>query len=273
MTEQQPSPVNRVVVALDSPLGNLELLETAGAVAARTGARLVVRFVEDSELIHAAALSFTREIDRVSGAERDWTVHRMQRVWRAQQVVLRRALARVAGTRKINTGLEVVHGPFLESVVMAKGEIMMLGRSSHAMSSAWATVPTRSRRSAAATLGAAAKPHSPVAVLFSNTELGVRALALAAELAHTLRAGLLVLLDAGHGPTAQHLEEQAESVIKDKDENTRLTFVLAPTLEHVNRWVSKKRCGLLVLSRDNAHLGDEASLATVTELPVPAVLV
>jgi hypothetical protein len=110
----------RVIVGLDAaaPLDRAAL-EAAAGIAARIDGELAGLFVENIDLLHLAALPFTREVGFTSSASRDLDVERMERALRAVAGAANRMLETVAGSARLPWSFTVTRGALVAELLNA----------------------------------------------------------------------------------------------------------------------------------------------------------
>ena len=101
--------IERVVVPLDAAAENRAAIETGARMAERTGARLHGIFVEDEELLHIAALPFTRQLAPGVGAQ-PFTVEDTELHLKAAAERTRRELIATARRHRVDASFEVIRG-------------------------------------------------------------------------------------------------------------------------------------------------------------------
>jgi nucleotide-binding universal stress UspA family protein len=118
MTEGDPLPgLRRILVALDAARHGEEIMEAAARLAAGLEAELVGLFVEDPELMEAAALPMARLISSQAGAEAELDARIMARALRVTAAQARVTLAKVAERAHARWSFRVARGPLAESVL------------------------------------------------------------------------------------------------------------------------------------------------------------
>lgn len=184
----------RVLVALDTVSRQPELLEPAVTLAAILGAELEALFVEDEGLLRAAGLRSSREIVRVSAAERKTSAADMARALQRLAATLQLQLETMAARAGVLHRFEIVRGRSDQSVYEARNrcDVIVTGRLDVAL-------PSRT-------------PIRALRLLLSATEAAARALDVTESLAVRYRAGVeLVVPDtqaAGLGKSITALGER-----------------------------------------------------------------
>jgi nucleotide-binding universal stress UspA family protein len=101
--------IERIVVTLDAASENRTAIETAARLAARAKAPLHGVFVEDEDLLHLAALPFSRQVTLAAGVE-DLTAEQLELHLRAAAERARTELAAAARRHRVNWSFEIVRG-------------------------------------------------------------------------------------------------------------------------------------------------------------------
>jgi hypothetical protein len=110
----------RVIVGFDTaaPL-NRAAAEAAAAIAGSIEGELAGLFVENVDLLHLAALPFTREVGFPSAETRELDVERMERVLRAVAGEANRLLGMVAARARLRWSFRVTRGVFAAELASA----------------------------------------------------------------------------------------------------------------------------------------------------------
>ena len=101
--------IRRIVVPLDAAAENRAAIETAVRLAARAKAALHGIFIEDEELLHVAALPFTRQLSLGVGVQ-PFTLEDTELHLRAAAERIRRELVAAAQRQRVEVSFEVVRG-------------------------------------------------------------------------------------------------------------------------------------------------------------------
>jgi nucleotide-binding universal stress UspA family protein len=109
----------RIVVLLEPGPAAPRAISTAARIAARAGAELVAVFVEDTDLIHWAALPFIREVFFPSAASRETDPATMERQLRARAQSLRRLVAEQAESARVQWSFRVTRGQRMAEALAA----------------------------------------------------------------------------------------------------------------------------------------------------------
>lgn len=245
----------RVLVALDTVSRRPELLEPAVTLAAILGAELDALFVEDEALLRAAGLRSSREIVRVSAAERATSAAEMARALRRLAATLQLQIESMAARAGIMHRFEIVRGHRDLSLYEAgsRCDVVVTG----CLDVAWsARMPIRELR-----------------LLLSATEAGARALDVTERLAARYRAGVELLVPqtqaAGLGEPITALDERLRERglalrVRPCASGTCLTMLAADSLTG----------RLVILPADFEGMGNTGALREwIDRLRCPLVLV
>ena len=96
MSESDERRFERVCVALDAVASGATVLETAAGLAADLQAELAAFFVEDENVVRAAAFPFARDLGSASATSRQMRVEEVQQALRAQARALKSSVAAAA---------------------------------------------------------------------------------------------------------------------------------------------------------------------------------
>ena len=109
-----------MIVGFDAaaPL-NRAAVEAAAAIAGNIEGELAGLFVENIDLLHLAALPFTREIGFPSAESRELDVERMERTLRAVAAEASRMLGTVAASARLQWSFRVTRGVFAAELASA----------------------------------------------------------------------------------------------------------------------------------------------------------
>jgi nucleotide-binding universal stress UspA family protein len=116
----------RILVALDNSPHSTAALEAAAEVAARLQAELVGIFVEDTDLLHLAALPFAREVTFSSPVWRPLDAGAMEQQLQQLAAKARRALSAAADRRQLRWSFRVARGAVGAELLAAAVEMDLL---------------------------------------------------------------------------------------------------------------------------------------------------
>ncbi|MCC6673383.1 MAG: universal stress protein [Planctomycetes bacterium] len=124
--------LRRILLALDATAREWRGLEELAALAARLEAELVGLFVEDLDLLHAAARPEAREIGLASASAQVFDPQALDRTLRGLARRAERRLAEVAGRRQARWSFQVARGRVPAELLgaAAGADLLVVGRSS-----------------------------------------------------------------------------------------------------------------------------------------------
>lgn len=265
--------IRRILVALDPMAQCQGALETAARLAARSEAELVGLFVEESELLSAAALPVTSALRGHDFAEEALDEAAMRRGLRAWASHAETRLAAAAARWRIKASFRVARGrvPEVLSAEARQGDLIAMG--------------VVARPTGTARIGAAARSlcrglvcpvlvmrgpaggERPVLVVFDGS---TRALAMGAELAGLLDARFEILIteEAQREPAQAWLDERGLGAAIERLADGGTGKVLAKVLEELRGRPAR----LVVLDR-SGHLGSQIEAESLLLDPDKAVVV
>lgn len=210
--------LRRIVLGLDASAGSLAALELATRLAARATAELTALFVEDVNLLRAAALPGAPHLTLPAGAARPLDAPTLESHLRALAFQARRALEQATTSRRLRTRFRVVRGSVASEVLAASldCDLLILGRPSRGRlprERPGGTAHTAAERGRVSVLllPGAAPVERPVRALYDSGKRAPRVLALAAALSEAVGHGLQVLAAAEDEAAAARLIEAASA--------------------------------------------------------------
>ena len=264
-----PHEIRRVLVALDPMAQCQGALETAARLAARSEAELVGLFVEESELLAAAALPVTRVLrshDLAEEALDEAVMARGLRAWAAHAEAL---LAAAAERWRIRASFRVARGRISEvlSAEARRGDLVALGavaRPSRAPRvGATARALSRGLVCPVLVMGAPDGGGAPVLAVFDGDP---RVLSLGAELAALLDSQFEIVV------AEEAQEAAARAWLEARGLAGRIERIEDGTAARLQDGLRRRRAGLVVLDR-GGRLGAEIDAETLLLGPAHAVVV
>lgn len=271
--------IRRVVVLVDASRSSRAALEAAADLAARRGAELLGLFVEEENLLRSAGLPFARELGPTSTTLRPLDPARLRRRLLAQQREMRRDLERLAKHHAITGTLQVARGGVAAEALAnaGPGDLMVVGKTG------WSTL-RRGRlgsttlhlvRHAAVTvmvLEEAGAPSHPTMVLLDEPESGLRALAMATQIARRDGLALTVLLPPDSEDQAALLR-RAEEWLAARGIRADFRVLAGTSPRRVAEAVRAGHGQALVVSRASPALAGETGPLLIEAVSAPVVLV
>ncbi len=176
--------VSRIVVEIDTSIREFSRVELALFLAARLKARLLARFVEDSDLLRLAQLPASREVRWADASLRPLDPSHTRRALRIQAERVKQRLLREARKVRVECSFETVQGKTLRMEWnWRESDVFVAGRGPRGTRGEGGGEPRLSSCS--------------VAVLYEGGEASRQALAAAAGIAEAVQGRLRILLPAG----------------------------------------------------------------------------
>ena len=270
--------IRRILVALDASQRSLWALEAAVALAANLRAELEGLFVEDIDLLRAAALPFAHEVSAIRGT-RPLREELLEQRLRGQALHLQRTFDRLVAAAEVKGGFRVVRGSVGQAVreAAAAADLVAIGGGRHsgqALEQPGAPLSGVVLRSgnAVVVLQAPPNPRRPVFALFDGSDRAFAALGLAVELARTQGSPLQLLIAAADLGEGERLRAQAEAWLVARQLSATFTVLVRPSAGQIARWVCRRDAGLLV-AFDHALPRGDSLQDLLDELECPLWLV
>jgi K+-sensing histidine kinase KdpD len=274
VTEPAPNATTRpIVVAINAVRRCGQTLELASALAWHLGADLEVVFVEDANLLRLADLPVTREIDRFSGMSRDLDSQRVLRALHSEARQLRREVSRLDKATSVRSTVRVVRGHYFTEALTASAnvDVTFVHGAGQPFPGDHRPGPRLGARSATreATAGRAKRP--PLWALFDGSPASARALRLAAKLAYTSAANLVVLVPEQAAGEIENRKREARMAADTAD--LQFLVVAGDGLSQLGGALTPRAGSVLVLARQSPELKDDRTRGNLESLTVPVVLV
>lgn len=265
------SSINRVLIALDAPLQNLDLLEMAISLAATRQVELVTLFIEDQNLFHLASLPFAQEIDRVSARERKLDSIQVARTLHAQAQEIGRALERLTKQSRVSHSLKIVRGSYLSEVLSAVTgmEVVFLRKELGSYKKRSRSRPTDEM----IVHSRSPHKHNAVWIIFSGSAGSCRALITARDIALAENRDLVIVLHTSTADAAAQLRQQAQTLFMDRAVNALFSFVPESDDDGLVRLLDASGCGLVVIHRNGGTRFEVLTGLFLRDLECPVVLV
>lgn len=280
-----PRAIRRILLALDSSTPRPEMLAEAARLARRLNAELNALFIEDVNLLHVAELPFARHTNLFSRVAEPVDRAAMESRLRAQAARARRAVEAAALQAGLRWTFRTARGRIVDEVIAAATDqdLLLVGWTRRTMDPSYlAGVPWRRRTTGASSTArriAVGSKRSvlvlrdgdilgrPVAVVFDGGPGAQRALQVAAALAATARARLVVLLA---GDVA--LAELAAAILQD-DPAAKVEYraLRSTDVETVCAARAATGSGIVVLDAESPLLAD-GNGSPLAAFPCPVLL-
>jgi nucleotide-binding universal stress UspA family protein len=277
---QRPSPIRRILVALDASPASRYTIQTAVDLAARFEAELAGLFVEDINLLRVARLPFVREVGAFSVSSRRLEVNDLQRQLRAQAEQMRRLLATAATLRGIPWAFRVKRGPVALEVMAAgaDADLMIMGRAGRSLTARGrmgSTVRTMILRRSGMTfiLASGRQFTAPAITLYDGSDVGRKALDIAGSLVEAQDRRLTVILVAESRNESRDLYDEARRRIAGYAVTADFRRLLRPSHSGLAWLVRMTANGPVILPCGRERLQGEPLCSLVDEIPNPVLLV
>lgn len=245
----------RVLLAVRGAARSDAPIDLALQLAVALEAELAGVFIEDSDLLRVAALPFTREVGRVTGALRPLDPGEVEASLRRQAEQVRHALADLTRSSQVKWSFRVARGKLPEAMLSSarRADIVVAGE---------CRLQVRRGRG---------ESMQTVTVVFEPGQSGVRTLTTALNLARGRVERLAILV-----PDAADLEglrRQAAQAVQAAPELLRIATLPSREAAGLVRSVRQQSARALVLAPDSLHDGERQVRVLLEELPCPLVLV
>jgi len=246
-----PPSIRRILVALDTDERSAASLEEAARLAAGLEAELVGLFIEDAELLQAAALPMTRMVPQQARTLADFDPASMQRAYRIWSAEAHRSLEAVAAQWRIKWSFQIARGIYAEQLMatLRAGDLLALASSKH---------QRRSRTGVAALTVAAQAPCSlflmyrrwetwkPVVVLYEGSE---ETLTMGRTLATIYNLPLVTLVLGQSEEAAQSQTTAVRHYLGSADRPANLILVSPVSAERIGDTLRELSPGIIIFDR------------------------
>ncbi|MFQ5774986.1 MAG: universal stress protein [Kiloniellaceae bacterium] len=259
MTEaERRADLRRILVVLDGDDSARAALDAAARLAAARNAELVGLFVEDTELLEAAALPFTWSIHSHAGGQAPLDAAMMQRALRIYALRASAAVAAAAERLHVTWSFRVIRGTIAEQVLAAAQgcDLLALGSAGSLMRRARAEVArglmAMSAPCSLLLMYAGARADQPVTVLYDGPE---RALELGRQLAEAYGRRLLVVAVGESEAAAAERQAQAAAWLERRGVRAEPRALAVREGPEVCEVLRHEYPGVLVLDRRGGLAG------------------
>ncbi len=252
MSDKTPGPIpRRILVALDAAERSTMALEAAARLAAGLKAELVGLFIEDTELLEAAALPVARIFPSQARAAGALDPDMMQRAWRIWSAESRKSLAATAARWHVRWSFQVARGAFTEQLLAQTGEQDILAfQISRRMSQTRGALAARHvaahARCSVLLMERRAFGGKPVVVI---CEGGRQVLAVARTIADIYNLRLVVLALGPSGDAATALAAEARRFLKDEPRLSAIEVLPDATAAGVGAVLRQYDPGVVIFQR------------------------
>lgn len=264
MIGHSASDFRRILVALDASSGSLAALEEAAMLASRLEAELWGLFVEDIDLLNLAALPFSREAPALARVGRLLDPATVERELRCKAGQARRAIERVALSRRLRWSFRVARGRVESEIRTAAQEVdlIALGQCKRPLSrdAKWGqTARALAMSTVRPILFAAARAaplEAPILTWYAGTAASRHSLSAATRLARRDGRKLVVFLGSSDPEERAQLELSASRTLPPMASPVAFRHAALTGIEELIRILRVEKFGLLVI--DAGMLGDDA---------------
>jgi nucleotide-binding universal stress UspA family protein len=202
MSERTERRFERVCVALEGVSAAGTALDIAAGLAAELEAELAGFFVEDENVLRAAALPFTRDVGFVSGTSRPMRLEEVQRALRAQARHVRASLATIAEQLRLRWSFTTLSGIGIAPVLDLLSELQLTVMAPRSPFGAPRALYRRASQVSGGSIG----------VVYDGSEEALDAVHVAAVLARSRAAPLVLLVADGGKPQARDLQRYVHAM-------------------------------------------------------------
>jgi nucleotide-binding universal stress UspA family protein len=262
--------LRRVLVALDMAGGGQAALETTANLAAAFGAELVGLFVEDAELLEAAALPVSRWVSSGAATQAPFDVSLMRRALKVSALQASRVLAEVAMRQRIQWTFRVKQGALVEQFLAELGpsDILALVAPSDRRGQARAAMHWRLIAAEAhccvLLVRPGGRPAQPVVALYTGSQ---RVLAVAEQLARAYHRPLIVLAAAETTEAVTAQVETASRWLEAGAISAPVRGIVAQSVSEIDAAAATLYPGVLVIGPAEGSAAKGYDLDTLIEHP------
>jgi nucleotide-binding universal stress UspA family protein len=266
--------IRRILVALDATVAGPSGLEVLARMAARLQAELVGMFVEDRNLLRAAALPFAREIGFPSAHSRALDEAAMTRTLRALARRAERALADAAARAAVRWSFRVARGAVPAELLeaAAAADLLVLERAGRAGGGLGSTARQLLENTTATVLvlRQGAELRSPVVAWIESETDVERVLSVAEVVAGTEVP--VACLAGGSPPACARLRSDCRARAGARSRAIAFELLDSTMAVQQARAALPARAGVLVLGQDSQWLRD-GGMDWLVAVPCPVLLV
>lgn len=204
--------IERVCLALEAASADPYALDVAASLAAALDAELAGFFVEDVNVLRAAAFSFTREMGLTSAVARPMELEEVERALRAQARAARLALERTAEALRVRWSFTTVRGAGVTAVLAMTSPMNLTVMAPRSVLYRAVERPAPARA-------------SPVAVVFDGSPGATDALLVASSIAAKRKSALIVLLCPDEDHDGETLREMIAALPMESAHSVRYGLV------------------------------------------------
>lgn len=260
----------RILVTLEDDEAGGALFEAAARLAEGLQAELVGLFVEDVDLLDAAALPGTRSVPRHAQAHAPLDAPLMRRALKISAGKARAALAAAAQRRRVHWSFQVARGILAEQVlaVAQSGDLLALGLPRRAMHQARLGVAVRRVADQAPCsvliVRTGERPDQPAIAVYEGSE---RALVASARITQIFGWPLIILAVADSAEAASSLEREAAQWAEDHLPGAHVRALIANKQDEIREALIAAHPSVVVLDQTGTLAANFGIELLVKELP------
>ena len=273
--------IHRILVAVDASPHSRAALEAAVEMAARFEAELLGIFVEDINLLRAAALPFAQELGGYSARLRRMSAEQVERHFRARVRRIERLFNMLSEREAIHGSFRVVRGSVGTEIRVAaqEADVLIVGRVG------WSQIRERQVGSTAlaaccdeipgvtVVLQEGRRLAPPITLVYDDSLASRLALMVAAQLVDELSGPLRVLLLTDDEDRLPELRVRAGRMLEDLGIVYQMRGLVTSTLVNLVQAVYALDSRTLVLPATLSHIEGEAVIGLLEQLDIPVLLV
>lgn len=229
MSEEDPSTLQRILVALDGSPHSQAALDAAVRMAITVEAKVEGVFVEDETLLRASQLPFAKEVRTYTTSPQRLTDHRVERQLRYQASYAEHSLRHFAQQAEISHDFQTIRGRITDELLELTSEVdlLVLGKTSTASSRRRLGATCRALLSKAASpvlvLRKAVPTQQPLLLYYDGSDSAEAALRIAAQLVRKSESlPLDILLPGSDEARSDRLRDRIQTRYEDLSAPLRL---------------------------------------------------
>jgi nucleotide-binding universal stress UspA family protein len=269
--------IRRILIALDASPASQAALELAVNLAERHDAELVGIYVEDTNLLHSADISFTREVGEYSAIPRQVDSQVVEHEMKARARRIEEMLSAIAGRANLQWTFRKVRGLIPGELIAAAEEmdLIILGKKGW---SEGRQIGSTARKLAALApvqsliLEHKVRPETPVLVLYDGSADSINALKTAARIC-TPGSTLTILVPAKDQETAQHVYTELTDWIQEQDFEIHFRWVSDLKGKRISNIALLSGCEIIVLPAKSERFQPDSILSMVENADCAVLLV
>jgi nucleotide-binding universal stress UspA family protein len=250
----------RVCVALEAVSSSGTALDIAANLARQLEVELAGFFIEDENVLRAAALPFTRDVGFVSGTSRPMRLEEVQRAVRAQAEAVKASLAAIAGQLGVRWSFTTVAGAGVTPMLDRLSELNLT-----------VLEPRRTFVVAGTLSPRSSKTRGAVGVVYDGSEEALDAVRVATLIARSRGAAVVLFLAVADEREAGELQHYVQTMAAVKFSAVRCIRIKESSAEGLAGAMRDGNIALLVVPLDAVSRRELPDL--LARLSCPLVLI